>query len=243
MTALRKYTAYTLIEALIVLAIFSIIAAIGFSSFYGLRDSIIMNEQMLNIAQEFRYAQRAALFLERGTNERWIYGVGVDLSNASERREYSVFKWCSQFDEYGNPKTRAQFPNFDPAFAVSSQNGNFPTTNYVYKSCEMGVAVSELVGAAGHGNQTFDANFEVSFPSDNNAVGDVGGIPVYVLYESVSGRAFLYDSSGNIVNFDSNGKMVANPIGLILEVKSNRTKTTKVIKVDNISGKVSIETK
>ena len=93
----NRYFAYTLVEMLVVISIFVIISAIGFSSFYGLRDAISLNEETLSLEQDIRYAQRAALFLERKVTDRWIYGIGIDFSKVESTRKYTLFKWCSEF--------------------------------------------------------------------------------------------------------------------------------------------------
>lgn len=240
MTAQSRLEGYTLIEMLIVLAIFIIITTIGFRSFYGLRDSIAMNEKILSLSQDFRYAQRSALFLERGSNDRWVYGIGLDFSTLLSDGKYKLFKWCSPYDAYGNPQTRSNIPNFDPSFAIGGNNGKLPSGVYS-TDCPKGVATNDLSMLPNNGERNI-SEFVVDLPSSNNAIGDIGGFPVYILFESVSGRAFFYDSDGNIVNYDSNGEIIATPIDFLLSVESKRTKTKKAIKIGNISGKVDVIT-
>ncbi|MCK9369046.1 type II secretion system GspH family protein [Candidatus Dojkabacteria bacterium] len=241
MTALKKYKAYTLVEMLVVMGIFGIIAGMGFATFYGLRDTMALNQELITFSQDVRNAQRSALFLDRTVGERWIYGVGVDFSQMNSDERYNTFKWCSQFNDFGDTKTKGTIPNFDKTIPVGSQNGNLPTANYLYKECSLGISVSELVKLTGTVDKYFESNFNISFPSSNNATGDVGGVPVYLVFESVSGRAFFYDSSGNIVNYTSAGLPVDAPVDLVIEVRSPRTRVLKVMTVSNISGKVTVE--
>ena len=240
MTAQRKYKAYTLVEMLVVLGIFIIIGGIGFSAFYGLRDSISMNEKILSITQDIRFAQRSALFLERGANDKWVYGVGIDFSTVETDGEYKIFKWCSQFSDYGDPKSKGDFPNFDKTFTVSATNGNLPITGYA-SNCQSVTGTTELSLLPNSGDRSI-LGFTVDLPNSNDASGDVGAYPRYLLFEAVSGRAFFYDNNGNIVNFGSSGLIVGTPINFKLNISSNRTKTLKSINISNISGKVDVQT-
>lgn len=240
MTALNKYKAYTLMEMLIVMSIFIIIGAIGFSSFYGMRDSISMNEEVLTLQQDIRYAQRAALFLERSSTDRWLYGIGIDFSDAPTTGEYKMFKWCSQFSDYGDVRTKAVVPNFDKTLPLSQLNGNLPLNTYVNANCSTGLNISELVQLKKFGTQSLNAEFSPTFLASNDAIGDVGSIPQYVLFESVSGRAFFYDSNGKLINYDGTGIIVSNPVDFVLSIQSKRTKVKKTITITNISGKVNV---
>lgn len=242
MATWKKYSSYTLMEMLVVMAIFIILALIGFASFRGLKETIALNEQTLNLSQDIRMVQRAAMFLERNANERWIYGIGIDFSDLGSEKTYRLFKWCSQYDSFGSARTRSELPNYDEAFAVGGVNGNLPNSlNYVYKDCEIGVADSELVLFTGETAYELEKNFVITFPASNNGIGDVGGIPMYLLFEAVSGRAFFYDDQGMIVNYTSEGEIISNPIDLVFEVFSPNTRVKKTITIDNVSGKLLIE--
>ncbi len=243
MTAHKSYNAYTLIEMLIVLAIFVIIASIGFSSFYGMKDAITMNEKVLSISQEFRDTQRAALFLERNQGDKWIYGVGIDFSSTKTDGKFRLFKWCSQFPEYGNARTRSDFPNFDESINVSSQNGNLPVPQSIddyAENCNLGSNSTELSKLPESGDRSIPG-FIVDLPTSNDATGDGASWPAYILFESVSGRAFMYDTAGNIINYNSEGEVVSSPIDFKIYIQSDRTKTRKTITVSNISGKVDVK--
>ncbi|MCC7290056.1 prepilin-type N-terminal cleavage/methylation domain-containing protein [bacterium] len=242
MTATYKYHAYTLVEMLIVVSIFIIIAGIGFAAFYGLRDSITLNEKMLSLEQDVRYAQRAALFLERDAGDRWIYGVGLDFSSFASNGTYKIFKWCSQFNSYGDVRTTGELPNFDSNFALGPLNGSLPVNSYGNADCNLGSNVSELIEGGDFGERVIASNFNINIPVSNNATGDLAGVPVYILFEAVSGRAFLYDVSGNVVNYDSSGSIVSDAIDFVVTIESPRTKREKDISISNISGKINIET-
>ncbi len=240
---MKRLPAYTLIEMLIVLTIFVILSAFSFSAFDGLRDTVTLNEDMLTLEQDIRWAQRSALFLERGVSERWVYGIGIDFSDFEEDNVYRLIKWCSQYDDFGSIRTRSMLPNFDPAIAVGLLNGNLPAGEVSNERCSLGDAESKIVRVLGRVEGTVSPDFEVNIPDGLNAQGDVGGLPVYVIFEAVSGRMFMYDSSGNVVNYNSNGQLVTESVDFVLEVTAPRTKRTKTLKIDNVSGKISVESR
>jgi type II secretory pathway pseudopilin PulG len=237
----RNYPAYTLIEMLIVLTIFIILSAFGFAAFSGLRDTVTLNQDLLSLEQDIRWAQRSALFLERNPDERWIYGIGIDFSDFEADGVYRLFKWCSQFEDYGNILTRSSFPNSNPAFDLSNLNGNLSLPGYLQASCASGSSLSEIVRVQGRIDGTVAPDFQIEIPAETNADGDVGGIPQYVLFEAVSGRAFFYDENGLIVNFEGDGELVSEPADFRLEVTAPTTGRMKTIIITNISGKISLE--
>lgn len=203
-----------------------------------------MNEKVLTISQDFRDTQRAALFLERGQGDRWVYGIGMDFSTTKTDGKYRLFKWCSQFSEYGDARTRADFPNFNEGSPVSSLNGNLPvpqSINDYAQDCLLGGVNTELAKIPDTGDRSI-SGFVVDLPTANNATGDSAAWPAYILFESVSGRTFMYDTAGNIINYNSQGDVVASPINFKLYIQSDRTKTRKTITVSNISGKVDVKT-
>lgn len=239
---MKRLPGYTLIEMLIVLTIFLILSAFSFSAFSGLRDTVTLNEDILTLQQEIRWAQRSALFLERGTNERWIYGIGIDFSRFEEEKVYTLFKWCSQYREFGPSRTRSVLPNFDPQLSLGALNGDFPVSaTYLNSSCSANDSENEIVRVSGRIDGTVAKDFAVEIPDSVNAQGDSAGSPVYVLFEAVSGRMFLYDSAGSIVNYDSDGDMVSEPVDFLVEITAPSTGRKKSIQIGNISGKMSLE--
>lgn len=243
MTANKYYKAYTLIEMLVVMSIFIVIGAIGFSAFYGMRDSLSMNEDILTLQQDFRYAQRSTMFLERTPQERWIYGIGVDLSTIQSDNTYKLFKWCSPFIDYGDIRTKTKLPHYLTTLDVGLVNANLPVSGkYSNSNCDEGVNVSEIIRIEKFGLSKISDSFKITLPSSNDASGDVGNAPVYILFESVSGRAFFYDSSGRLVNYTNTAQLVSNPVDLQIYIESSRTKVRRIVTIGNISGKINVQT-
>lgn len=238
----RKYKAYTLLELLIVLAIFLILSTIGMSAFNGFRDTITLNEEIDELKQNIRSAQRASLFLERQTTERWIYGIGLDFSQIENNGSYRMFKWCAPFNEFGDIRSKQNVPNYNPSLQLSTTNGNLGiSTPYSSTTCEQGLGLSEIVRYGSGIDNAFGINFRPIIPDNNGVTGDIGNVPAYVLFESVSGKAFFYDIQGNIINYRNNGDMVASPVNFVLQIESPNTGRLKTITIFNISGKIKVE--
>ena len=205
-----KYSAYTLLELLVVMSIFIILGGMTFSSFDGLQNTIKMNEYMLNLEQDIRSVQRSAMLLQRDPNEKWLYGLGIDFSDMGEDGVYTVFKWCSPYDDYGDIATKSDLPAYIGG-TLNENNGKLPLTVDgtipLSSTCDSGIVDIPLGGLrtqAGYDRTITLPKSQISFEDEN-------GVPTvsrYVIFESVSGRAFLYDGNGSIVNYTPEGNLL-----------------------------------
>ncbi len=237
----RKYSGFTLIELLVVMSILMILGGLTFASFNNLQKVIKLNEYANNLEQNVRNAQRASMLLERGSSEKWLYGIGVDFSlidQAGSNGIYRVFKWCSPFDDYGNGKTSSRIPAYNPAVAggITSSNGYlnpFPKdSDYATNTCYQTQTdtTAQIRGLSGY---TMSVKPPISTIT-TNAVR-------YVLFEAVTGRTFFYNETGALINYTGDGKLVSNPIDFELTITPLAGGVGKHIKIQNISGRVSIE--
>ncbi|MBI2356512.1 prepilin-type N-terminal cleavage/methylation domain-containing protein [Candidatus Dojkabacteria bacterium] len=239
----KSYKAFTLLEMLVVLVIFIVLSALSMAGFNGFRDTISLNQDIDRMKQDIRGAQRAALFLERKNDERWLYGIGIDFTQLDNDGSYRLFKWCAQFDNYGDIRSKQNVPNFDPNFNLSQLNSNLGLSPLPYSSqnCEQGIAVSEIVRLNNNIDFSIGSNFQATLPEDNRVTGHFAGVPAYLLFEAVSGKAFFYDINGYLVNYSSTGELVSSPINFVIEVRAPNTSRLKTITIFNISGKVKVE--
>jgi len=245
----NRYLAFTLIEMLIVMTIMMILTAMSIASFGGLRSSIILNEGSTNIQQILRDSQRSAMLLKRDIGERWIYGIGVDFSTIEEDGQYRVFKWCSPFQEYGSPSgalpsfyATSKFPNYNPNNMLSRQNGSLPV------SFSSDIWVDDCIGSSpflrSEGVFT-EIKSEISTVVEEPTLVEIpvitGGKKIaYVVFESISGRAFLYDESGLLLNYGAFGNIVSNPDNFSILLSTNDKSRVLAVEVSNISGKISL---
>jgi type II secretory pathway pseudopilin PulG len=232
----RKYSAYTLMELLVVMGIFMILAGMSLSSFGGLQNTVKMNEYMLNMEQNIRLVQRSAMLLERDVDERWLYGLGVDFTETAVDEtvgKYRVFKWCSPFTDYGDIKTTSDFPNYDPGVGdITSENGGLPNTQYEGTSCSVsGDLFNELIPLAG---------MDISYSPPKSVVSFDTNVR-YILFESVSGKAFFYNAAGELMNYNSNGVPLSDDVNFEITVTPNRGAEPRKLVVDNLSGRISTE--
>lgn len=228
----KKYPAFTLLEMLLVISILTTIGTLTISAFSGLQSAVRMDQEIQDIAQDIRNLQRASILLERDADEKWLYGLGIDFSQYRTTGEYTYFKWCSQYDEYGNKQTRSEIPGYDEETAISETNGGLPTPVLSDSECRVGDGAigSKLIKyETGYTNLT-DESLNPELISNKDIQ--------YVLFEAVSGRAFFYDGSGNLVNYDALGNLISSDSFRIQLTSKN---TIKIISVKNLSGKVSIE--
>lgn len=230
-------------ELLIVLGIFVILAGITFSSFSGLQNTVKTNEYVLNLEQDIRSVQRAAMLLTRSTNEKWIYGLGIDFGDMQDDGRYKVFKWCSPFSDYGNIATRSSLPAYDPNYDIGSplgsdQNGYMNITGGISTSsvCELSSFSSTLRTLSGYTQTSSTPKAEISKSSI-----DGNDDPRYVIFESVSGRAFFYDSEGILLNFDTDGNLVEEPDDFVITINPYSNANTRIISIGNLSGKISTQ--
>lgn len=245
-----KYSAYTLFELLIVISIFIILGGMTFSAFDGLQNTVKMNEYMLNIEQDIRNVQRSAMLLQRNPGENWIYGIGIDFSEITTDGLYRVFKWCSPYGDYGdNIKTKSDIPGYSPdEIAMGPSNGDIPipsSEDYAEYSKTMCGEVTDTFAGILRTMPGYDRT--ITLPKSAIILGD----PTYILFESVSGRAFFYDDSGSLLNYyRTNGG--DGEIGTIfpadelipftLEITPEGAGSTRSLTVRPLSGKIEVFT-
>jgi prepilin-type N-terminal cleavage/methylation domain-containing protein len=188
---MKKYEAFTLLELIIVMTIMTIISWISVLSYRSLMDSFAMNEVSLTIAQDIRSAQRSAMFLDREGNERWLHGIGLDFSRIEDEREYDIFKWCSEFNNYDNSEASltGELPNY---------SGGEIDDVKIAEELAMG---SDCLRADGGGDDGLLVTETKRFGDYTNLDFKLDGVE-YILFESVSGKAFFYDSSRNLLNYE-----------------------------------------
>ena len=235
----RKYSAYTLLELLVVISIFIILGGMTFSSFDGLQNTIKMNEYMLNLEQDIRSVQRSAMLLQRSPDEKWIYGLGIDFSNMGEDGLYTVFKWCSPYNDYGDIATKSDLPAFNPSVVLGSNNGYLPTEISISNTC--GPEVIEQQGAL-RTQSGYDRT--ITLPKSQISFEDGNGVPTvsrYVIFESVSGRAFLYDADGILRNYTSEGDLLEETDDIEsfnLIITPHGKGSTRRLSIRPLSGKI-----
>jgi len=247
---IKKYNAFTLVEMLVVMTIMMVLTAMSVASFGGLHSSIVLNEGSTNIQQVLRNAQRSAMLLKRDMDERWIYGIGVDFSTIEEDGHYKTFKWCSPFQEYGNPSgilpsfyATSKFPNYNPDILLNEQNGVLPVALHSEVWVEDCMGMSPFFRPEG---VFAEIKSEITEVVEEPTLIEIPAITdgrkiTYVVFESISGRAFLYNKSGVLLNYDSDGDIVSNPDDFVIFLSTHDKSRLLEVSVSNISGKISLE--
>jgi type II secretory pathway pseudopilin PulG len=226
----KKYPAYTLLELLVVLSIFIILGGMTFSGFDGLQNTVKMNEYLLTLEQDIRNVQRSSMLLQRDPGEKWIYGLGIDFSVMNEDGIYKVFKWCSPYNDYGdNITTKSNLPAYDPDIPLGD-NGALPyDTLSLSNTC--GNDVIEVSGAL----RTLPGyDKSIRLPKATILLDEAR----YVVFESVSGRAFLYNSMGLLLNYDENGDMLEEIVDFHITITPLGAGSTRELSIKPLSGKI-----
>ncbi len=216
------------------LSIFIVIGGMTFASFSGLQNTVKMNEYMLSLEQDIRAIQRSSMLLERDPDEYWLYGLGIYFSGTGNNGtgEYQMFKWCSGFRSYGDPKTKSDLPAYDPDELTGGplRNAWLPYTDIESISTCNADTADSLVILSG---------YDVSL-TPPKAVIDTNNDITYVVFESISGRAFFYNSSGELVNYDSEGNLVDIPVDFQITVSPVGMGKTRILSIGNLSGKITL---
>ncbi|MCD4756228.1 type II secretion system GspH family protein [bacterium] len=191
---MEKVKAYTLMEMLVVMTIMIILLSVGIFSYLSFAKTTQFNQDVADIQNDVLIMQRAAMLFERDPDEYWLYGVGVDFGSLGNGEgNYEFFKWCSPYPDFGDVRTKSEYPNFDPEYSFSDTNGNIPV------GISDGVCDGEmkLVKLSGYGVGNLNLDEDVSIANGR-----------FLLFEAVSGKAFIYDSSGTLV--DANVEIILN---------------------------------
>jgi type II secretory pathway pseudopilin PulG len=231
----KKYTAFTLMEMLVVMGITIILGGMTFASFQGLQNTIKMNEYMLNLEQDIRGVQRASMLLERNPIENWLYGVGIDFTTMNPDGDYTTFKWCTPFENYGDITTTSKVPAFDSSGdPLDIESASLPSMEPESGLCGSSIGPdSELRRLYGYERTVSMPKSQVEFGTDARIV----------LFESVSGRAFFYDEEGNLLNYIVDDgqlkiKEAENIEDMIIIITPFGGTATRQLIINHLSGRV-----
>ena len=217
---MKNLKAYTLTEVLVVMTIMILLLALAFSSYSSFTETTKFNEDLSTLQHDILVIQRASMLLERSEEEDWIYGLGIDFGGINNHNgTYRFFKWCSLYPDFGSEETKSQYPSYidgeDDGKIPTTVNGNESTcTDWATKEFD------DLVSLTGYGYGSLNLKEDVVIDQDIQ----------YLVFESVSGRAFLYDSGGNRI--DSN---------VDLDIRFEKTYGNyKVLTVKNLTGRTKV---
>jgi prepilin-type N-terminal cleavage/methylation domain-containing protein len=230
---MKKIKAYTLIEMLIVMSIMVIVLSIGITSYTAYIETTKYNQDVANLESDITAMQRASMLFKKDADDGWVYGVGIDFGGIIEGNgTYKFFKWCSGFEDYGDIRTTSKYPNYNPD---TDSSWGLPITNpdpepYQSTSCADFIDPATnpngaIVSLSGYGIGRLNLGEDVF--AVNMGTGDYNGAQ-YLLFESVTGRAFIFDSAGNLVN---------DNLGIVFE---KRVGTSNIMSIYNLTGRTEI---
>ena len=95
---------------------------------------------------------------------------------------------------------------------------------------------------AGRESITTHSRISLLFHNDVPKNGGASVSPAFILFESVTGRAFFYDDSGYLLNFDYESmKPLSEARPLTIRIKPPRGGNGKKIIISHISGRILVE--
>jgi type II secretory pathway pseudopilin PulG len=224
----RRYEAFTLVEMIIVLVVMIILFTIGARTFQSLSRANAVHEATVKITQDIRSAQRSAMMLERNPDERWLYGIGIDFRGITNpiNPSYTIFKYCAAENYFD-----AQ--NLQHASSVPV-NTLEPPNFTAEVNCTAGFA-SPMIG-----RNTIEVveikefgYLQVNFDTDIR----------FILFESVSGKAFLYqDSPPKLSNYNPDFSIFpVDTISPLRIVIGGNIGPDRAINVHPVSGIIFVE--
>jgi hypothetical protein len=202
-----------------------ILLGVGFNAYASFTETTKFNQDVADLRSDILITQRAAMLLKKEADENWVYGVGIDLQNISNG-EYRFFKWCSEFTEFGAPKTRYVYPattEDDP------EGGDIPIGYSTGRDkCDYEAPSQSIIEMSGYprGMLNLKGSIEVKKIPEDPSFEDIR----FILFESVSGRAFLYDKDG---------KRLPSNIDLGIEFHKNYG-PCKMLVVKNLTGRTKV---
>ena len=212
---MKKLKAYTLMEVMVVMIIMIILLGLSFSAYTSFIETTKFNEDVSVLQHDILIIQRASMLMERNDQEDWIYGLGIDLggleySVGSGDGTYSFFKWCSSSADYGTEETKAKYPG--------GEDVQIPMNSYT-DDYQCVSNPNELVSLIGYGYGSLNLKEDVYIVNSNIQ---------FIVFESVSGRTFMYDSDGFRVDTD-------------LEIRFNKNSgESKILTVKNLTGRTKL---
>lgn len=241
----KKIPGFTLLEMLIVLSIIVILGAIGTGGLLEFRETMLIKENIEIIKQDVILAQQKAMLLEKKSGENWVFGIGIDFKNISNG-EYTMFKWCSPYSDFedGGVVTRSSLlskhPDFNLDYSVDfGQNGVLP-------SDFVGISLLDCTNnICSPGATSCITKIEGYTSKRLHDVGDASLLPLiggkighYVVFEAVTGKAFLYGSDFLPINYDLDGsyKSSNQRVPLDILITRNRNPRFDLLSIYDSSG-------
>ncbi|MBN1618686.1 prepilin-type N-terminal cleavage/methylation domain-containing protein [Candidatus Dojkabacteria bacterium] len=189
---IKNSKGFTLVEMLVVLVITTVLIGLSWSGFMGLRSAMTLRQAALNLRADLSYAQRSAMLLNRGRNEKWVYGIGIDLRSmyATGSLNYSLFKWCSTSSEY------QEYPLSNVVIPGNYLNGDV---------CSGSWGLAGFDGRRGVKVTSGELDFNAGVPGVSSYTNNIG----FLVFESVNGRPSIYHKNNRTkLNFTSGQSIV-----------------------------------
>lgn len=198
-------------EVMVVMIIMIILLGLSYSAYVSFTETTKFNEDVSTLQHDVLVIQRASMLMERSANEDWIYGLVIDFAGIRNLDgTYNFYKWCSSSKGLTTAEKNNEYPSEEASIPPFSSGKNFCSDS-----------TEELVGLVGYGYGLLNLREDVHIDSNVR----------FIMFESVSGRAFLYDAQGDIIKDSSTD----------LEIVFDKNYgPSKILTVKNLTGRTKL---
>jgi len=178
--------AFTLVEMIIVLGIIGVIMNLSFGTAYSSISSQQMVQSSRDLIQDVRLSRIQAMNPQRNPTEKWVHGVGLDISELGSKGRYIVFQLIDR------PPLTAGGTSFTP----------FPAAP-VFGLYTEDAVTGNILGSSSTGRRKpFAEKFPIVLTMNRNAGSvtrrcdndDQKRIDI-ILFQSLNGRVRLYKAT------------------------------------------------
>lgn len=232
---MKKNQAFTLMEMLVVMSVMIILLGMGLAAYIAFIETTKFNQDVADIQNDVLTMQRAAMLFKKDKDDGWAYGLGIDfdgLIGVDRDGTYKFFKWCSGFSTYdaGDIQTSGPYPNYNGS---DDSGGIDINPSYDRNYCEVGglidTALGQVVTLSGYSSGRLNYGSEVTI--EPVSISGIDYFPRFLVFESVTGRAFIYDTDGNLIKNDE---------GDLVIIFEKNIGTDQAITIDNITGNTKL---
>ena len=208
---MRNLKAYTLTEVMVVMIIMITLLGLAFSSYSSFTEATKFNEDVSTIQHDILIIQRASMLMQRDDQEDWIYGLVIDFGGIhSGDGTYDFYKWCSASADFSTAEKNSEYP---------AEGGPIPSSLTSDYKCTG--STNRLVNLVGYGYGALNLGDDVHIDSNIR----------FVVFESVSGRAFLYGGDN---------KLIEDPNTDLQIIFDKNYGQSKILTIKNLTGRTNL---
>lgn len=183
----KKMTAFTLVELLVVLAIFGIILLLSSGMSRRTRDTFVAQQYIKTAIQNARILRRKSMLISRNSGEKqWVQGIGFRLDKVGTQWRMIQVKALSE--AINNNYFYQSFPTNNTCIDLA---WNLPST-----PCNNGLSLVKILNTS---EQFLPEGMSFGITNSRSASPtiDTCTIALTIIYESINGKMHAYCQGSN----------------------------------------------